>query len=316
MSQFTIVLNQIGVFILMLACGVAARKLKLVGEETLYGLSQISIKIALPAFIFDNTVNHTTKEDLIQSLPVLLLAAGYFVLLFLLSVFLEKAFRLKGNQARVFRLCLMFGNAGLIGLPLANELYPERAILYISMTSIVEQVLIWTYGVTLSYDVKDTSEGAKISLKRMKNMLSNPVLISIAVSIVFVVCNWELPGFVNTAFSKLSNLLMPLGLIYMGAMLSFKDIKAALKRKEIFAEIGLKMVLLPFLIYVAVKAAGFPLDMAGTLSIIIGVPSFLISIMLVKNNGSDHDYCIGMVMLTTIACLITYPILSLLNSMV
>ena len=42
-----------------------------------------------------------------------------------------------------------------------------------------------------------------------------------------------------------------------------------------------------------------------------GLPAINMVAMLAKNNGSDGDYAVCAVMMTTIACLITLPLVSL-----
>ena len=315
MSHFFLVLYQIGIFVMLLSLGVLCRKIRILNEVSLYSISQLVVKVALPAFIFVNTANSTSREVLLGALPILLAALSLYTVLILLSTVLEKAFRLKGNRRNVFRMCLMFGNGGLIGVPLAVGIYPENALVYFGLITVIDMVMIWTYGVALSYDVE--SEGAKgyrLTIRKFLRMMINPALISVLLSIVFILFGLKLPGIVNTVLEKTGNLLSPLGMIYMGAMLNWKSVKASLRRTEIYAEILLKMLVVPLLFFFVMLKIGLPEDMAGTFAVFAGLPTFMVSMMLAKNNGSDGDYAVGFVMMTTLACLVTYPMMSLLQS--
>ena len=316
MSQFFIILNQIGVFVILLALGAICRRIKILNEVSLYSISQITVKVALPAFIFANTAFNSTKEDLIAALPVLPVFACLYIVLLLISMLLEKIFRLKGNRRNVFRMCLMFGNGGLFGLPLVLELYGNSSLIYCGLMTLIDMIIIWTYGVTLSYDTEgENAVSHRLTVKQFLRMMFSPALISVLLSIVFILFGWDLPGFVDTALIKTGNLLSPLGLIYMGGMLSWPSIRQTLGRKEIFAEVAVKMFALPILCYAVIRLAGFPLTMAGTVSIFAGLPTFMVSMMLAKNNGSDGDYAVGMVMITTLSCLITFPLSSAVISL-
>lgn len=308
MDQFFIVLTQIGIFIFLIFMGILAVKLGYLDEKSLGGLSKIVMRMALPAYIFINTVEGATREGLLQSLLMIPLAAGMYLMLLLLSFLLEKVFHLQGNRKKVFRAISMFGNVGFMGIPLVVELYPDTALLYIALFTILDQGLFWTYGVTLTQPV--TVEKQKLSLKGLKNLLS-PALVAILAGTVLVLLGLHLPNVLTTALSKLGGASMPLSLVYIGGMLSMTDVRKGLRCYELYAEIGIKMLLLPLLYFVVMLALRIPGDMAGTVTFLTALPSINMVAMLAKNNGSDGDYAVCAVMMTTIACLVTLPLVSL-----
>lgn len=308
MDQFFIVLNQIGIFLLLILAGVASVKFGILDKNSLGNVSKLVMRMALPAYIFINTAEGATREGLYTSLLVIPLAIVLYLLLYLLSRLLEKLFHLQGNRAKVFRAIVMFGNVGFMGIPLVVELYPDTALLYISLFTILDQGLFWTYGVSLTKPVSDQKE--KISLKNLKNLLS-PALVAILGATVLVLLNLHLPAVFVSALSKLGAASMPLSLIYIGGMLSMTDVRGVLKCGELYAEIGLKMILLPLLYFVVMGLCRVPADMAGTITFLTGLPAINMVAMLSKNNGSDGDYAVCAVMMTTIACLVTLPLVSL-----
>jgi hypothetical protein len=308
MEQFYIVLTQICIFLLLILVGVLTVKLDILDQRSLGNVSKLVMRVALPAYIFINTAEGATREGLAESLLVIPLAAILYVLLFLLAKLLEKVFHLSGNRAKVFRAIVMFGNVGFMGIPLVVELYPDTALLYISLFTILDQALFWTYGVSLTQPV--TQEKQPLSLKGLKNLLS-PALIAIVAATVLVLLNVHLPNVLSTTFTKLGNASMPLSLIYIGGMLSLTDVRSVLKCWELYAEIILKMILLPIVFFFLMTLAKVPTDMAGTIAFLAGLPAINMVAMLAKNNGSDGDYAVCAVMLTTLACLVTLPLVSL-----
>jgi hypothetical protein len=311
MEQFYIVLNQIGIFILLLLTGVITVKCKLLDYNSLMGISRLVMRVVLPAYIFINTAEGATRAGLAESLLVIPLSIALYVLLFLLATLLVKVFHLTGNREKVFRAIVMFGNVGFMGIPLVTELYPTTALLYISLLTIIDQSLFWTYGVSLTQPVAAAGQPKeKFSFKGLKNVLS-PALAAILLATVLVLLDWHLPSVLTSALTKLGSASMPLSLIYIGGMLSLTDVRGVLRCKELYAEIGLKMIVFPLVFYIGMKLCHVPSDMAGTMTFVAGLPAINIVAMLSKNNGSDGDYAVCAVMLTTIACLITLPIVSL-----
>lgn len=308
MEQFFIVLNQIGIFLILIIFGILAVKFGILDEHSLGSVSKLVMRMALPAYIFINTAEGATRQGLAESLLVIPLAIALYLMLFLLSLLLEKVFHLKGNRGHVFRAIVMFGNVGFMGIPLVVELYPDTALLYISLFTILDQGLFWTYGVSLTKPVSD--QKAKISLKNLKNLLS-PALVAIVGATVLVLLNIHLPKLLTTTLSKLGTASMPLSLLYIGGMLSMTDVRKVLRRGELYAEIGLKMLVLPIVFFLVMKLCQVPADMAGTMTFLTGLPAINMVAMLSKNNGSDGDYAVCAVMMTTLACLVTLPLVSL-----
>ena len=308
MEQFFIVLNQIGIFLTLIIFGILAVKFGILDEHSLGSVSKLVMRMALPAYIFINTAEGATRQGLAESLLVIPLAIALYLMLFLLSLLLEKVFQLKGNLSHVFRAIVMFGNVGFMGIPLVVELYPDTALLYISLFTILDQGLFWTYGVSLTKPVSDQKE--KVSLKNLKNLLS-PALIAIVGATILVLLDIHLPKLLITTLSKLGASSMPLSLLYIGGMLSMTDVRKVLRCGELYAEIGLKMLVLPLVFFMVMKLLNVPADMAGTMTFLTGLPAINTVAMLSKNNGSDGDYAVCAVMMTTIACLITLPLVSL-----
>lgn len=308
MEQFFTVLTQIIIFLILIILGIVAVKTSILDEKSLGNVSKLVMRMALPAYIFINTAEGATKEGLVSSLMVVPLAIILYLLLYLLSKLLIKAFHLSGNRAKVFQAIVIFGNVGFMGIPLVVELYPETALLYISLFTILDQVLFWTYGVALTKPV--SQEKVTLSMKGLRNLLS-PALIAILLATVFVMLDIHLPAVLISACEKLGAASMPLSLLYIGGMLSLTDVRKVLKCRELYAEVLLKMIVLPITFFVVMRLLGVAVDMAGTITFLSGLPAINMVAMLAKNHGSDGDYAVCAVMMTTIASLVTLPLVSL-----
>lgn len=309
MGQFFLVLNQIGIFLILLCLGVISMRFKILDEHSLGSVSKLVMRVALPAYIFINTAQGATREGLAASLMVIPLAIVLYLLLFLLSRLIEKIFKLRGNRAHVFRAITMFGNVGFMGIPLVIELYPDTALLYISLFTILDQMLFWTYGVSMTYPVRE-GEKQQFSLSGLKNVLS-PALVAIFAATAMVLLDLHLPNVLVQACNRVGNASMPLSLIYIGGMLTLTDVRKVLRCGEMYVQIVLKMLALPIVAFLIMRRIGVPGDMAGTLAFLTGLPAINMVAMLSKNNGSDGDYAVCAVMMTTLACLITLPLVSL-----
>jgi predicted permease len=311
MEQLMIVLNQIGIFLILIALGIVAVKTHILDESGLGALSRVIVRLALPAYIFINTAEGATREDLASSLVVIPLTLLLFALLFLLSVALSRIFKLSPLRAGVFRTAATFGNVGFMGIPLLVALYPDTALVYISLYTIIDQIFFWTYGASQLRSPEQRQKKGQRGLKSLKNLLS-PALVAILAATVCVLLDWHLPSVCSTALLKLGSATMPMSLLYVGGMLALTDVRKVLRCWELYAEIALKMIALPLAFYAGVRMlTSVPQDVAGTLTFVAGLPAINMVAMLAKNNGCDGDYAVCAVMFTTVACLVTLPLVSL-----
>ena len=316
MGQFSIILNQIGGFLIFLALGVfLRRKTGILNESSLFAISEIVIKVSLPAFIFTSTVSGTTLQDFTSAGPVILIMILVYVILYVVGIVFCRIFHLKGNTANAYRLCLTFGNVGLVGVPIVTELYPTAAMVIIAVATVVDQLVMWTYGVNLSYDT-ESGQKVRFDAKKIRDILLNPPLVAIVISLIFVAGGWHLPSVLDTALVRIGSMVTPLGMMYVGGMLEWSDIRYAVKRIEIYVFIIFKMIVLPVFVYFIMIRVGIAQDMSGTYAVLLSVPVFMAATILTKNNGSDDKIAAGMLMLSTVAFIVTYPIASVLISLV
>ena len=73
MSEFFIVVQQMIMFVVYLAVGIIAVKVKLFDQKSLDVLSKLIMKITLPIMIFMNTLNGATRQQFMDTLPILAL---------------------------------------------------------------------------------------------------------------------------------------------------------------------------------------------------------------------------------------------------
>lgn len=118
MNYFSIVLEQVEVFVVYLLIGIIAVKTNVLNREKLGALSSCVTKILLPLLIFSNAINGATKEQFLSSTVILLLTAVFYLVLYLTTAALSKLLRLDAQHKNLYRACSMFGNCGFMGIPI------------------------------------------------------------------------------------------------------------------------------------------------------------------------------------------------------
>ena len=312
MEQFEIILDQVIIFLIFMVIGFAAVKINLLSKESLPAISKLFTGIIVPFIIFANTVNGATRADVIDNLYLIVLFICMFIVLLPLIKLLTKLLGVKGDRAPLFTMAFSFGNVGLIGIPLILPVFGQRAMVVVAMFSIVDLVILWTYGLSLTYPVENKP---KISFRTLKNML-NPPLIAIILSVVVIMLGIRIPDIANRAFITISNSGLPLPFIYIGGLLASQGIKRFAKFYELYFGILAKMIIFPICTFIVLRAIGIEPDVIGTIVILFGLPAVGVLPMLADTHGSDVEYATAAIIIPTLAALFTVTLVSYVTSVI
>ncbi len=305
MTYFSIVLEQIIIFIIYAAVGIIAVKAKVLNKDGLGVMSKFITKIALPLLIFTNTINGATREQFMGALPIMLATVLMYLLLYLLAYLLARFFKLQGNEKNVYRACSIFGNNGFMGIPIVAALFPEHGLLYIALFTVVDQMFLWTVGVTLTAP-GEQQKGMSFAGK-LKKMI-NPATVGIVLAVIGIFLNIKLPAPLNTALTKTGSISAPLAMIYLGGIFCYTDIVKYLKKAEIYGTVILKMCLFPILFFYLLKLIpGITQDIAVTMSVLSALPTMTSVAMLAQIQKSADEYSAGMIFVTTLFSIVTLP---------
>ncbi len=309
MNYFSIVLEQIEIFVVYLLIGILAVKLHFLDREKLGVLSGCITKILLPLLIFTNTINGTTREQFLSSAVIILLAAVLYLVLYAVAAALAKALRIDGKHEALYRACTMFGNCGFMGIPIVTALYPEQGGLYIAMYTVIDQLALWTVGM----DLTAPAGGAqKLSAAQRFRKMINPATVAILAGVFVVLTGIRLPGIIVTALAKTGAAASPLAMIYLGGVFCYIKLIDYLKCREVYVTIAVKMVLLPILVYAALShIPAVDQNVAVTIGILCALPTMSSVAMMAESQHSDSDYVTGFIFVTTLISIITLPVVCL-----
>lgn len=299
MDILPILMEQMGLFIIYILIGVILVKTKVLNQETLETISRFVMKLALPVMIFVNTVNGVDRKSLVQSLPVLGLTVLFYCCTFLLAKLLAAAFRLQGDRAQVYRALAMFGNVGFMGIPIITNIYPQQGMLYISVFTIIDQLVLWTMGVKL------TTPGGKGSFHPKK--MINPCTTAVVAAVLMVVAGLSLPSLLDTALEKTGATATPLAMIYLGGVFACMDIGKYIRIKEFYGIVAVKMVVFPILFYLLSGLLPISESIHLTIALLAAMPAMSSIVMMARASGSEGDYAMGGIFITTVCSIVTIP---------
>ena len=101
-------------------------------------------------------------------------------------------------------------------------------------------------------------------------------------------------------------------MIYLGALLCFSNWLGALKCKELYVGILVKMIALPIIGGKILFALGWPVDVATSMIVIMSLPVMTVVPMIATQRGHEGDYAAGIAVATLVASVATIPLVQFL----
>jgi malate permease and related proteins len=306
MSQSVqIILNTLALVAILLAIGFLTLKIKLVRKDHLEGISKLIVHILLPCTLFNLIVNsEAVLGDYLNAMPYLALVGLVYLFLYGLGHLLAKLLKLQGQRKSVFRMFMIFGNITYFGIPLMTGLYPNAlSVLHLTQHNVLDAMVLWSFGIL----ILNPSLKSRSPITIVKTILT-PTMIALLAGLVFMSLGWKVPSMPNSIIKGLADSLKFISLVYMGMLLATIDVKPVLKDKSVYVLIFVKMIFVPLLLYGF--ASFFFIDQSSViLALMFGLPGMIMVSILVSLYDSDTEYAAGIVFLTTIAALITLPLL-------
>lgn len=195
----------------------------------------------------------------------------------------------------------VFGNVGLMGIPIVTSIYPENGMLYICVFTIIDQLMLWTAGVRLTSGTD--SQKNRFDFRK----LINPVTVSIFLAVICVLTGIRLPEVLNNSLQKIGQTATPLAMIYLGGVFACIDVLKNIRRLDYYGIVILKMLLFPLFFYVLLGYLPVSSEIRTTMALTSAMPVMSSVVMMANTYGSDGDYAMGGILVTTICSVFTLP---------
>lgn len=299
MTTFEILLQQIGLFVIYILAGVILVRTKVLNKETLEPISKFVIKMALPVMIFINIIDGVNREILFGSCLILLIAAGFYVVMFLVSLWMTKFFHLAKNRAGIYQAMMLFGNIGFMAVPVISNVFPGNGILYVSVFMIFDQFMLWTLGVKLT-----TPKGSgRFDPKK----LINPATVAILIGMILMLTEVRIPSLLDTGLRKIGATASPLAMIYIGGIFAELPLKKYLKEISLYGIVIVRMLFAAILMFLVLGFFPVNAEIRLAMALITGMPTMTAVVMMANASGLDGDYALGGVFITTVCGIVTLP---------
>lgn len=302
METQTIMNSVISLFLIMLA-GVYGRKRGFLNKDTIKGLTDILLEIALPCMIitaFSMPYDEHIKSNIIKAFYLSFIA---YILVAVISKLL--ILPVMKHKKRILHFANIFTNTGYIGFPILNSIYGTEGVMYGSIFNMFFVVFLWTYGIMLFQGKMNRQEVIAQVLKA----LYNPSLIAVYIGVLMMVFNLKMPRLISVSTSAIGGITGPISMLLVGGMAFNISIKEHLRDWTIYYGVTTKLIIIPAMLYFMSSLVSNRSIVMNSIIILAAMPAAAMTSIFADRFNTDRGYAAVLVVATTLLSVFTLPVL-------
>lgn len=299
----SVIIESVTSLFIIILVGVYGSKKKIITQKTNKALIDILIQIALPFMILSSFIfryDDSIKANIIKTFYYSIIA---YIIMILISYII--LIPIKKDKKTILHFANVFTNTGYVGFPILNSIYGAEGVIYGSIFNMFFVILLWTYGLII---FKGDFNKKELGYE-MKNILINPSIIAVCIGIILMIFNIKLPGALLSSIRSIGNITGPLSMIIIGVILSNTNIKKYIKDWTIYYGVTIKLIIIPFTLYLLSLLIGDRSKSINTVIIMSAMPAAAMTAILAENFDKEKEYAAVIVSVTTLISLITVTVL-------
>ena len=292
-----LLMEEIAKLFAIMLMGYAVVKAGLMKSSESKSVSVIMVYLVIPCVII-NAFQVKYTPDVQKGLILACVAAVAVHILFLiLTALLKNILHLDAIE----RATVIYSNAGILVIPLVQELLGQEYVIYSSAYIAVQLILIWTHCKNMLCE-EDKLEWKKVLL--------NVNIISIIVGVVLFIGRIQLPSGVQDVMNMMNNMIGPIGMLLAGMVIAEVPLKTVFNRKR-----NLRLIVYPIFVLFLMKIICAFIGIMDAKQILLTVylasvtPACATVTSMAQLYDKDAAYASSLYVLTTLLSIVTMPVM-------
>lgn len=306
--SFKIALSNVLLMLLYIVPGFLICKAKKASAEHLSTISAVLIYVLSPCMVVNSFLQLDFTWGGFGKMAMFFGVSLVLQIVFMLIAYLICRKKYNDSKYRVLTIGAVLGNVGFFGLPIVKAILPDNpeVMCYSSVYVLSMNIIVFTMGIfCLTNDKKFIT---------VKAAILNPTTLSVAVALplyFFSVKNY-IPSLLTDCVSLLGAMTTPLCMIILGIRLATVPLKKLFTRPIIYLICACKLIIFPLFCYLAVYFLPLEFSFKASVLILSSVPCASVILSLAEMHHSETELAANCVLLSTLMCFITIPVLVLL----
>lgn len=289
----------------MVGIGVLFRIFRIADAPTMKKVDNMIFKVFMPTLSFYNI--YKTDFTKFDNIGYILYGVAVLMLLFLGAMIIVPRFVKPGATAASYGQAIFRSNYLIFGAAVAESIYGAGNI---GIVSLLGSVAVPLFNAQAAILLETARQGTASAKKLLLAIAKNPTVIATVIGLAANFSGIVLPELVLEVVLDLSGLTTPLSFLSIGVSLSLGG--AVAKKGYLTSAIALRLVLIPAVFVLLGVVLGFRGQELCALMILFAAPTAVSSYPMAVAMDADGDFAAQMVAYTTVFCLPTIFLWTLL----
>lgn len=299
-----IVVEQMLIIFALIMVGFFLYKGGHLSDETSKQLSWIVVNITNPITLLCAALKDENKVGIEEIGVAFACFAFVYGVLIMVGLVLPALIGVPKEDRYSYRMLATFNNVGFIGIPFCAAVLGTSSLIFVSICGIVFNLIAYTYGAGVLRKVAASGAGTL----GLRKAINSGTVMGI-VTIVVYIMNLKVPDAVGAALSHVGSCTTFLSMAVLGVSVAKMVPREVFGRWRLYIFVILRQILVPILIIMILKPFIGNELIIKTVAVLLAMPSANLPLMMAKQLGVRDDTISAGIILTTLAAVVTIPII-------
>lgn len=326
--SITVVLQQMIIIMILILTGIFLYRKNMLSKDTSGQISGLIVNVTNPALLICSAFDDTPKASLRElCIGACVFLVSYLVLI-LLAYLIPLLLRIPAHARYSYQMLTVFGNVGFIGIPLASAVLGSGSLIFVSLSNLIYNILVYTYGFSILQRAAQKQASAASpansantsgrhsdmpseSSESILHKLINAGTVSAVLTIIFYLGNFNVPEIISSSLTYAGRTTTFLSMLVLGVSVAQMAPKDIFSHPKLYAFTLIRQIAVP--IAFALTLSLFVKDalIVNTAALMLAVPAGNMPLMLSKQLHVEETTISQGIILTTVLSLLTIPLVTL-----
>ena len=341
----TVVISQMIMIFLLIAIGFGLSRSSHLTSESSRDLSWIVLNITNPITILVAAIEDEQKVSAMELAVAFALFIGIYIFLGIVAYLLPILMRVERDDRYSYRYLSVFSNVGFIGIPFCSAVLGVHSLIYVSICSLVFNLIAYTVGMSAMEKVgmrqngavkrggvdsrenltggdagmgEDSTSGesrcsgeggARKTMAGLKKVVNSGTVFSILTIVVYIM-DIKFPSVIMNTLSYIGRSTTFLSMIVLGVSVASLSVKEIFGKPALYVFTLLRQIVVPVALIFVLKPFVDNTLLLQTAIIMVAMPCANLPLMMAKQYRAKEDTISSGIMLTTFCAILTIPIVT------